>query len=166
MVLPVNLYLKGGLVRTLSPFLIGGVGGIQDTRRVFSAADTFVRMADSWAQGRAVEMYTRHALFPFNLGVGKRAARESLMVWVQSCIRKHEGVSDMVVLEVDAWNMFFEISRERILEEVWRRAPMLYPLVAHLAAPQFIVFFQGKSKEEISAGINWVGNCIFCSVSR
>lgn len=153
MVLPVNLYLKGGLVKTLSPFLIGGVGGVQDTRRVFSAADTFIRMADSWAQGRAVEMYTRHALFPYNLGVGKRAARESLMVWVQSCIRKYKGVSDLVILEVDAWNMFFEICREVILEEVWKRAPMLYPLVAHLAAPQFIVFFQGKSKEEISAGI-------------
>jgi len=167
----VNDYAHGEMPLAIAPYVTGGVGGIQGKRRTFVAMESFARLADSllqrWTVGSAKR--NRQPLFKFNLGVGKRAAADLVAAWFRKHRKMFRDVKDLVLIEVDAWNMFFELSRETILKVVLERAPSLYPVVRNYTKPQFIRFFRGLVMEETSKGVpigSGVSSLIACLVEE
>jgi hypothetical protein len=151
----INVISSGRMPMELIPYVLGGRGGIQGEKRVFVAMESLMRVAEALVQGKVLRRRGRAELCVNNYGVGLKGAPDTFNAWVKLKFQAlhRSGIKDVVLVEVDAWNMFFEIDRAQILRIIMHRAPELYPLVRNLTQPQFVSFFRGSVIEEVTSGV-------------
>ena len=156
----ISLLVNARMPTKLFPYLNGGKGGIAD-RRLFMAGEVIVRLAEAIMQQQVQEKRRKQVaklekkpLFKFNVGVGVSGAADCLRFWVLENLKKNAGREDLVILEVDAANMFLELKRAEILRVVRAEVPQLFPMLVHLSTPQFVSFFRGKLKAQLIDGVS------------
>ena len=149
----VNIVMSGRIPLPLIPYTHGGLGNIAGAKRLFVAMEVIVRLADAALQSKYIKDKGVESLFKFNVGVGVAGAADVLASWLASTLQMHHSVADLVLLELDAHNMFLEIDRLRLLQIVVENHPELYASVSYYSCKQFVAFFQGGLLEEFSGGI-------------
>jgi hypothetical protein len=146
---------NGEVPSLLWPYWHGGKGGIsgKDGKRLFVAGESLQRLAEKILVARYLEN-NRERLFHYNVGVGVRGSADWIAAWARR-IRKDQGQREgLVIIEVDARNMFLEVVREKVFSILEKRAPPLFALVRHLTGPMFVEFFQGLRKRQLTKGVS------------
>lgn len=156
----VNIVANGRQPTEFLSYMAGGKGGAADNR-LFSAGEVLFRLVEtmvqaSVVQGRVVKAAEegRQPILRYNCGVGTRGAADLIRFWVLDILSRNAERLDLVILEVDAANMFFELDRKAVLEVVEKRAPELLPLLLYLGVPVFISMFQSRLKVQATTGVN------------
>jgi hypothetical protein len=105
----VNIVMSGRIPLPLIPYTHGGLGNIAGAKRLFVAMEVIVRLADAALQSKYIKDKGVESLFKFNVGVGVAGAADVLASWLASTLQMHHSVADLVLLELDAHNMFWKL---------------------------------------------------------
>jgi len=149
----VNVINRGRIPLDLVPYTHGGFGNIAGKKRLFVAMESLVRISDTVLQSKFLKDKGAKTLFKYNLGVGIPAAADVLASWLEKVLAEHSSVEDLVLIELDAHNMFLEIDRRALLNILLERHPELYPAASYYTRRQFVSFFMGEVLEDFTGGI-------------
>jgi hypothetical protein len=149
----VNVIINGRIPMELVPYTHGGFGNIAGKKQLFVAMESLVRIADTALQFKFIKDKGAKSLFKFNLGVRVPAAADVLALWLEKVLAANSNVEGLVLVELDAHNMFLEIDRRMLLDVLLERHPELYPAALYYTRRQFVSFFMGEVLEDFTGGI-------------